>query len=108
MARAVLRALYGVLMNTLDPMSRLKHYFQAEKAREDIREEMRKEMEMPLVISGPDIKEEEYINGYTTHEMFTLNNMLAQTKELGIKKPKHNYITDLLTRGFRVIKNMKG
>jgi hypothetical protein len=89
-------------------MSKLKNYFQAEIIREKIREEMRKEMDIPLVISGPDIKEEVYINGYTTYEMFTLNNMLAHTKELGIKKSKWNYITDLFTRGLKVIKSKKG
>lgn len=101
-------------MNTLDPMERIKRYFKIEREHEHIRDEIRKDMQMPLVISSPDIKEEEYINGYTTHEMFALNDKdylhkRAQTKELGIKKPKHNYITALLrTMGIRIIKpNLK-
>jgi hypothetical protein len=91
-------------------MERVKQYFRLERAYKNIRDEIRKDMEIPLTLPYHEYQpEEEYINGYTTHEMFTLNNMLAHTKELGIKKGrKWNYVTDLFARGIKVIKSRKG
>jgi hypothetical protein len=108
------RAVYGLdtrkAMNTLDPMERVKQYFRLERAYENIRDEIRKDMEIPLTLPYHEYQpEEEYINGYETEEMLTISNMLANTKELGInKKSKWNYITDLFTRGIKVIKSRKG
>lgn len=96
-------------MIELDPIEKLRRYLRAELVHNAIRDEIRKELEtMPLILSDHTYQEDEYVNSYTTHEMFTLNNMLAHTKELGVKKKKkYNYITTLFLRGYKIIKNRK-
>lgn len=75
-------------------------------------DEIRREIgeSIPITILGDEYDENEFINGDTTKAIFSLNDKLANTKELGvIKKAKHNYITALLTIGIRIIKpNKKG
>ncbi len=78
------------------------NFFRADEIRRELGESL------PVTLHY-DINEDiDTANSNTTYALFSLNETLAHTKDLmSAKKPKHNYITALLLRGIRVIKNTK-
>lgn len=80
-----------------------KNIFYSDEIRREIGESV------PLTVSCDEYEEDSgFINADTTKAIFSLNNKLAHTKDLGINKHtgKH-YITALLTKGIRIIKSRK-
>jgi len=78
--------------------------FFADRIRREIGESL------PVKLHNPECDEYEYedngiINTITTDAILSMSKNLAHTKELEHKKPKYNYITELLMIGIRIIKS---
>lgn len=81
---------------------KLPNFFQADIVRREIGESLSITLHN---YEFDDYKDDnEFINANTTKAILK-NNNLAHTRELGNKKPKHNYITALLMVGIRIVKS---